>query len=581
MRRLAAYVPDRLAAAQILSWCVVPRIAHILRALPPPATDSFARAFDSACVRCFTAIAAPTYRDSGLPELADRIMRLKLRDGGFDIGGQHRVCAAAYVASWAAARPLILRLAPSLAAHLPADFHVRPAALGLTADPAAIPLSPAELAIPAPIRRLHDAIAELPDDVRAALAAFLDAAASSDASPAAAVAAAASASPTADDADAPPPSTALQALLSRPSHDAHRDQLVNSLASAVSDAKDALAAATALRLPTGEPDLDARQAARDALLAAQQPLAKLRSLQGGLGTCWFQRLNLRNEQFITNERFVTAVALHLGLPLAAFEGCSCPCGKALTGPLGPLHVQACGQFGKLKRSETFQDAFDSIIMDVCPDARIEGARPRFGRQRKCHPYATVPDGLDAQGQPRMSDIIPDRVVRGMTDDQVGPSGRYIIDTCIVAPEAGTYAAQAALTAGAAAAQAYARKYATYTPHKLVGDVILPVVCETWGAVHPAVLKRLRVWAQQLRQLHQGPRLAARDTIMRDVMAIWRMRLATALLHARVGYIEEALDKIGGVPARSATAANSMNAANLVYRVQVLGRPGGAEHLAVT
>ena len=149
MRRLAAYVPDRLAAAQILSWCVVPRIAHILRALPPPATDSFARAFDSACVRCFTAIAAPTYRDSGLPELADRIMRLKLRDGGFDIGGQHRVCAAAYVASWAVARPLILRLAPSLAAHLPADFHVRPAALGLTADPAAIPLSPAELAIPA------------------------------------------------------------------------------------------------------------------------------------------------------------------------------------------------------------------------------------------------------------------------------------------------------------------------------------------------------------------------------------------------------------------------------------------------
>ncbi len=33
MRRLAAYVPDRLAAAQILSWCIVPRIAHLLRAL--------------------------------------------------------------------------------------------------------------------------------------------------------------------------------------------------------------------------------------------------------------------------------------------------------------------------------------------------------------------------------------------------------------------------------------------------------------------------------------------------------------------------------------------------------------------
>ena len=119
MRRLQTYVPDRLAAAQILSMCVVPRISHILRALPPSASSVFARRFDDACVRCFTAIAAPDYASTQLPPIANTIMRLKLRDGGFDVGGQHRICGAAYVASWAAARPLILRLLPALAPHLP------------------------------------------------------------------------------------------------------------------------------------------------------------------------------------------------------------------------------------------------------------------------------------------------------------------------------------------------------------------------------------------------------------------------------------------------------------------------------
>ena len=36
LRRLRTYVPHRLEAAQMLSWCIVPRIAHLLRALPPP-----------------------------------------------------------------------------------------------------------------------------------------------------------------------------------------------------------------------------------------------------------------------------------------------------------------------------------------------------------------------------------------------------------------------------------------------------------------------------------------------------------------------------------------------------------------
>jgi hypothetical protein len=167
LRRLVAYVPDRLAAAQMLSWCIVPRIAHILRALPPPATADFATAFDDACVACFTAIAAPDFAQAGLPPTADTIMRLKLRDGGFDTGGQHRSAPAAYVAAWVTARKLIRRLAPSLAPHLPTHLHVRPAALGdpQPFDPAAVPLTPEAddpaAGIPAPIRALHDAIAQL------------------------------------------------------------------------------------------------------------------------------------------------------------------------------------------------------------------------------------------------------------------------------------------------------------------------------------------------------------------------------------------------------------------------------------
>ena len=43
--------------------------------------------------------------------------------------------------------------------------------------------------------------------------------------------------------------------------------------------------------------------------------------------------------------------------------------------------------------------------------------------------------LDAKGVPRMRDIIPDRVVRNMLDNQIGPSGRYVVDTAIVSPEA--------------------------------------------------------------------------------------------------------------------------------------------------
>jgi len=55
------------------------------------------------------------HSQSGLPDLASSIVSLKQRDGGFAIGGEHRTSAAACVASWATAGPLIVELLPDAA----------------------------------------------------------------------------------------------------------------------------------------------------------------------------------------------------------------------------------------------------------------------------------------------------------------------------------------------------------------------------------------------------------------------------------------------------------------------------------
>ena len=108
-----------------------------------------------------------------------------------------------------------------------------------------------------------------------------------------------------------------------------------------------------------------------------------------------------------------------------------------------------------------------------------------------------------------------------------------------------------------------------------------MACETWGGLHAGLITRLKEWARLVRKEKRGQEVSGADTLTSEVVAIWRMRLATGLLHARVNYIEEALDKIGGVPARSQAAARELSrggVANLLNRVQVLGRLGGGEHL---
>jgi hypothetical protein len=280
---------------------------------------------------------------------------------------------------------------------------------------------------------------------------------------------------------------------------------------------------------------------------------------------------------ISNEAFTTAVALHLSLPIAAFEGLTCGCGCKLTGASGPLHIVSCNQFAKLPRSETFQHAFDSITQEVCKEVRIEGAKRANGQQTQCAPYATVPvvdaagnPVLDAAGVQKLKDIIPDRVVRQMLDDQIGPSGRYIVDTAIPSPEAASHRDAAAARDLAAAGKTYARKYAIYTPVLKPHDVLLPVVCESWGGLHPGTEERLLKWAKYLdRQAPSGDRDIPSDTLNPQIMGIWRMRLSCALLLGRVGLVFSALDKLAGVPARSSTLASRITCP--LFRVQEFGR----------
>jgi hypothetical protein len=315
-------------------------------------------------------------------------------------------------------------------------------------------------------------------------------------------------------------------------------------------------------------------------------MAKHLSQAGYLGMAWFQRLNRQGIHHISNEAFVLAVALHLSLPVAAFEGLTCGCGCALTAASGPLHIVSCNQFAKLPRSETFQHAFDSIIYDVCPDARIEGAKPLHGQQQRCRSYAEVPvirNGapvIDAtSGQPAMRSIIPDRVVRNMLDDRIGLSGRYIIDTAVPSPEAGRHVDAAATTPLAAAARTHARKYQVYTPVLKQHDVLLAVVCESWGGVHGSVLERLRKWAGLAARFSDsssgagGKHLSDSDeSLSSHVLSIWRMRLSCALLLGRVGLVFSAIDKLMGVPARSSTVAYRIS--HPLVRAQEFGRLRG-------
>ena len=222
-----------------------------------------------------------------------------------------------------------------------------------------------------------------------------------------------------------------------------------------------------------------------------------------------------------------------------------------------------------------------VLLDVCPNAAIEGAKPAHGTQRRCAPYGSVPvlahgqPVIDAAGQPKWKDVVPDRVVRGFVDDQVGPSGRYIIDTMVAAADVPSVADAAAKKPLVAAARAYVTKINTYTPVMKSGDVLLPVVCETHGGLHDCVKKRLLAWAKLVRQADntmEAAGLLRAGTFTPSLMALWQRRLSVALLHARVNLVDSAMDKLRGVPARSNTLAYRIS--HPARFVQEFGRLGG-------
>ena len=341
--------------------------------------------------------------------------------------------------------------------------------------------------------------------------------------------------------------------------------------------------ATAYRL--GLPQTEGDAGRRESSLAAPAEPVPLRRAPKRLQfapprSAEFQRIPSNDAYHITNGAFHTAIALHLSLPIAGFEGSTCLCNDALTGAGAARHISSCTKFNKLDRSETFQHAFDSIMQEVCPGVSIEGAKPAHGTQRRCAIYATVPETNSAgqvvidsaTGLPKMKSIIPDRVVRGFSDEQTGTSGRYIVDTIIVAPDIQSYAAAAAQNPQAAAAAAYATKYATYTHLLKPGDKLLAVVCESYGGLHDSVKERLLSWAELVRKADPGADsngVISANNLTSTIMAIWQRRLSVALLHGRVNSVDTAMNKLRGVPSRSNTYAYRIS--HPMRFVQELGR----------
>ena len=85
-----------------------------------------------------------------------------------------------------------------------------------------------------------------------------------------------------------------------------------------------------------------------------------------------------------------------------------------------------------------------------------------------------------------------------------------------------------LARAAAAAHTYARKFQQYSPVLKPHDVLLPVVCESWGGLHTGVTERLQAWARHLSGWADPSDLIdCRESLSPQILSIWRMRLSCA------------------------------------------------------
>jgi hypothetical protein len=137
----------------------------------------------------------------------------------------------------------------------------------------------------------------------------------------------------------------------------------------------------------------------------------------------------------------------------------------------------------------------------------------------------------------------------------------------------------AVQAGVAAQAGYAEKFATYAHLLKPRDRLLAVSVESWGTVHGGLIELLEKWARALRQAGAdavGPPTAAQDTIVRNILQIWKMRLSVALMHGRVDYALRAGLKVQGIrgPPRPSTQANALRVGSPVQRALHLGKSRG-------
>lgn len=268
-------------------------------------------------------------------------------------------------------------------------------------------------------------------------------------------------------------------------------------------------------------------------IASDKPeSAKFLSQRGWAGTAWLHAPNTGAYK-LSNDATSYAVALHLGLPIRAFNGAVCPCGHIFEAHLIDRHAASCNRFPKSRRHEFLGEAIDDIYTSVKATVeRAEGAVGGIGPA----PYGTT---YSAAGEPQH--VFADRYI---TNIPGMPTVRLVTDHTVVDPQTATYAGRAATEKVYAARVAAEVKERLYTPLLQVGDQLLVPAAETHGGIHPAFRSALGKLAGATLEDAQGGESANRGR-RTQLLRAWQILLAMQLLRGRLDLLQRVRMKVYG------------------------------------
>ena len=221
----------------------------------------------------------------------------------------------------------------------------------------------------------------------------------------------------------------------------------------------------------------------------------------------------------------SAIRIMMGLPHPALEHVAvrCKCGRvdlSATSSVEALeHISACNRFNKLKPHNTFAKSIETIIATTGSGVLIE-------REKMYYPPA--PAG--ARETFRM-----DLVATGVP----GIAQRLAVDPTITNPTVPTVLANAVLRHGYAANQAQEAKIVKYQQHIPTGDLFYPGAAELYGTACDTLVDLVE-------KLGHSAAAASRSAGEREhagaVVAAYRQELSVGLMYARTGMLRDAVER---------------------------------------